>query len=337
MNRDQSNDKALLKLLLLGTGESGKSTLFKQMINLYGVGFDDEARVPYASIIFTNIIISMKTLIRQAEKFGFKIADSVTPSANYIMNEVKSDGDVDAEVARHITVLWSDEAIKKTYAARSKFQLTDSCRYFFAKVDEVAADNYIPSMDDVLQCRARTTGIVETEFTLDENVFKMVDVGGQRNERKKWIHCFEFVTAVIFVAAINEYDQVLYEDGKTNRIVEALDLFEEICNSRWFAETSIMLFLNKRDLFQEKLPIVPMGDYLNQEHTGLPDFEGGDDYTLAVEYMVNLFHSRNHFAKKKAVYAHITCATDRDNVDFTFNVTKDIIIKARLQECGLLE
>ena len=79
------------------------------------------------------------------------------------------------------------------------------------------------------------------------------DVGGQRNERKKWIHCFENVTAVIFVAALSEYDQVLYEDETTNRMTEALNLFDEICNSRWFRETSMILFLNKRDLFQAKV------------------------------------------------------------------------------------
>ena len=81
----------------------------------------------------------------------------------------------------------------------------------------------------------------------------MVDVGGQRNERKKWIHCFEGVTAVIFVAAISEYDQVLYEDGQTNRMVEALKLFEETCGLKWFVDTSFILFLNKRDLFDEKI------------------------------------------------------------------------------------
>lgn len=40
----------------------------------------------------------------------------------------------------------------------------------------------------------------------------MFDVGGQRSERKKWMHCFENVTAVVFLAAISEYDQVLVED-----------------------------------------------------------------------------------------------------------------------------
>ena len=95
----------------------------------------------------------------------------------------------------------------------------------------------------------RTSGIVEEKYVIDGVQFTMFDVGGQRNERKKWIHAFDNVTAVIFVAAISEYDQVLYEDENTNRMVEALNLFEEICNSRWFHDTSMILFLNKRDLF----------------------------------------------------------------------------------------
>lgn len=39
----------------------------------------------------------------------------------------------------------------------------------------------------------------------------MVDVGGQRSERRKWIHCFENVTSIIFLVALSEYDQVLVE------------------------------------------------------------------------------------------------------------------------------
>lgn len=60
----------------------------------------------------------------------------------------------------------------------------------------------------------------------------VLDVGGQRNERKKWIHQFDDVTAIIFVVAISEYDQTLFEDEEENRIVEALSVFQDICNSR---------------------------------------------------------------------------------------------------------
>lgn len=46
-------------------------------------------------------------------------------------------------------------------------------------------------------------------------MYRLFDVGGQRSERKKWIHCFEDVTAIIFCVAMSEYDQVLHEDETT--------------------------------------------------------------------------------------------------------------------------
>lgn len=86
----------------------------------------------------------------------------------------------------------------------------------------------------------------------------MFDVGGQRSERKKWIHCFEGVTAIIFCVALSGYDLVLAEDEEMNRMIESMKLFDSICNSKWFVETSIILFLNKKDLFEEKINRSPL-------------------------------------------------------------------------------
>jgi GTPase SAR1 family protein len=124
---------------------------------------------------------------------------------------------------------------------------------YIEAVDRLAESGYVPTVDDVLRSRAKTTGIIETEFVVDGVMFKMVDVGGQRSERKKWMHCFTDVTAVIFCVALSEYDLKLYEDNETNRMHESLKLFKEITNSKWFAETSTILFLNKSDLFREKI------------------------------------------------------------------------------------
>jgi len=108
------------------------------------------------------------------------------------------------------------------------------------------------------RCRVQTTGIHEHEFSIDNNIFRIVDVGGQRSERKKWIRCFEGVTCVVFVAAISTYDQVLFEDSETNRLHEALNLFEEVSNAEWFTKTSMILFLNKSDLYAKKIKKVPI-------------------------------------------------------------------------------
>ncbi len=143
---------------------------------------------------------------------------------------------------------------------------------FFAEANRIAASIYLPSMEDVLRARAKTTGITETRFPVGQLSIHMIDVGGQRSERRKWIHCFECLTSIIFVTSLSEYDQVLLEeknqvckyiqitvsptDGSQNRMAESLVLFESVINSRWFLRTSIILFLNKIDVFKNKLPKV---------------------------------------------------------------------------------
>jgi guanine nucleotide-binding protein G(i) subunit alpha len=141
---------------------------------------------------------------------------------------------------------------------------TDS---YFDSIDRIAAHDYLPNDQDVLRSRVKTTGITETTFIIGDLTYRMFDVGGQRSERKKWIHCFENVTTILFLVAISEYDQLLFEDETVNRMQEALTLFDSICNSRWFIKTSIILFLNKIDRFKEKLPVSPMQNYF-------PDYDG---------------------------------------------------------------
>jgi len=225
--------------------------------------------------------------------------------------------------------VWADPGIKNTYAARSRFQLPDECKWFFDRIEELGGGSYVPSYQDILRVRQKTTGIVETQFAIKNNVFRISDVGGQRNERKKWFHCFEgVITAAIFVAAINEYDQVLYEDGATNRLHETLELFGEICNSRWLQKSAMILFLNKSDLFKEKMKSVDMKCCFG-------DYDGGDDYEEAIAFLKQEFKMRNTNSRKP-LYIHVTCATDTENVQFTFNAVKDVIVRSGLKECGLL-
>lgn len=76
----------------------------------------------------------------------------------------------------------------------------------------MADPNYLPTDQDILRSRVKTTGITETMFRVGELTYRLFDVGGQRSERKKWIHCFENVTALVFLVSLSEYDQMLYED-----------------------------------------------------------------------------------------------------------------------------
>lgn len=333
MRGERDSDQRLNKLLLLGAGESGKSTLFKQMVMIYASEskLSDSDKQAQIETVFGNIVANAKTLAEACEAGHGAPTSTGGIEAMEWINELKDDAVIDAAAAAKINAFWTDEGVQACYDNRANYQLNDSTAYFFDQVAEIGVEGWMPTKDDILRTRVRTTGIVEHDFTIDNNPFKMFDVGGQRNERKKWIHCFENVTACMFVAAISEFDQVLYEDEHTNRVTEALHLFDEISNSEWFKSTAMILFLNKRDLFEEKIKTKDITESACEE---LRSFTGNcRSYEETTEFIENLFVSLNRTGNQ--TYAHVTCATDSENVEHVFNDVKDVIIQKSLEDAGL--
>ncbi|KAH8556841.1 guanine nucleotide binding protein, alpha subunit [Umbelopsis sp. PMI_123] len=340
LKKDRINMKSEIKMLLLGAGESGKSTILKQMKLIHDGGYTSEERESFKEVIFSNTIQSMRVTLeamemmglpfQRSENYGYKLAVMDAPS--------QIDGShLEPQLADAVYSLWADPATKQCVARANEFQLNDSARYYFDSIERIGQHNYLPTDQDVLRSRVKTTGITETTFVIGNLTCRMFDVGGQRSERKKWIHCFENVTAIIFLIAISEYDQVLIEDETVNRMQEALTLFDSICNSRWFVKTSIILFLNKIDLFKEKLPNSPMERYF-------PDFrvrknmqtqKGPSTYEAASEYILKRFVALNQSTTKQ-VYTHFTCATDTQQIKFVMAAVNDIIVHNNLREVGLL-
>ena len=211
-----------IKLLLLGAGESGKSTIFKQMKVIYGKQYSDAERKQALPTIHCNVLQGMKVLCEQAVAFNLVGQVQATTSFEMIRNMDENEM-IDVLIGGAVKELWLDPGIQAVWERRSEFQIIDSVKYYFDKIDVIKMPDYLPDKDDILYSRVRTSGIVTESYEIDGTTFEMYDVGGQRNERKKWIHCFEGVTAVIFVAALSEYDQKLFEDVSTNRMVSYTD------------------------------------------------------------------------------------------------------------------
>jgi len=298
---------------------------------LYGNGFTEKEVLDYIPIVYSNAINSMQLVCAQSNiwesKEEFRTAPHLDSFKHHIIG-LEAETPLTPEIATTIKALWADPAIRRTFANRAFFQVADSADYFFENVDKFIRPDFRPNKMDMLKTRVRTTGILETSFTIEEIKFKIFDVGGQRNERKKWIHCFENVAAVIFVAAISEYDQVLCEDSTTNRVVEALNLFEEICNSRWFNQSAMILFLNKRDLFEEKVKRVPLNVCFN-------DYKGANEYEEAWKFIAKKFINKRA-DENKQIYTHVTCATDDKNVLVVFLSVKETILRKGLMRSGML-
>eukprot|EP00600_Ochromonadales_sp_CCMP1393_P000181 CAMPEP_0174984808 /NCGR_PEP_ID=MMETSP0004_2-20121128/17952_1 /TAXON_ID=420556 /ORGANISM="Ochromonas sp., Strain CCMP1393" /LENGTH=349 /DNA_ID=CAMNT_0016237307 /DNA_START=106 /DNA_END=1155 /DNA_ORIENTATION=+ len=322
-NQAKQEDEKI-KLLLLGAGESGKSTIFKQMKLIYGDQYSDAEKKQQIPTIYSNILQAIKVLVEHA--IAFNMVGQIEAKDEFDMLKTIDENDaITIPVGNAIKALWNDPGMKAVWDRRAEYQIIESVQYYFNKIDQIKMPDYIPDKDDIVYSRVRTSGIVTERYVIDNTTFEMYDVGGQRNERKKWIHCFEGVTAVIFVAAISEYDQKLFEDASTNRMVEALDLFEDICNNIFFLESSMILYLNKRDLFMEKIKVKNVKDFF-------PEYQGKDgDYDDAVAFFVDKFMSKNKSGADRQIYYHVTCATDTGNVRTVFNACKEIVLRQNIK------
>jgi len=320
------------KLLPLGTSQSGKSTIFSQMKIIHKGGFTDEYKLSYKRLVMNYLIQLMVFLINGAKKLSIELdsdehrqrADKILEVESSLEEEASSIEVLLPTVIEDIKALWKDGGILKAFEQRNKFDIFDQVGYFLDNPDRFVAPDFLPNDEDILKSRGKTLGVVEMHFDVDNDSFTIVDVGGARNERKKWIHCFEGVAAVIFVTSLSEYDQTLFEDGTTNRMIESLKLFEEVCNSRWFKDSHIILFLNKIDLFREKIKKNDPKDYC------FPDYDGGLDYEKALEYIELQFIKKNSI--NRVIFLQKGCATDTGNIRFVFNVIKDIIFHKTVNE-----
>ncbi|EPS45157.1 hypothetical protein H072_856 [Dactylellina haptotyla CBS 200.50] len=326
IKQDEKKMAREVKLLLLGAGESGKSTILKQMQLIYAEGFTKADKERYRVIIFTNITESMRLILEQMDLYH--IAFQKPENEQYVSLIMKqrelSRGEVlPKDYLGPLKSLWLDEGVQSAVKRGNEFALHDNLTYYFEELDRFFEPAFIPNDQDILRSRLKTTGITETEFNLGQLIYRMFDVGGQRSERKKWIHCFENVTALLFLIAISGYDQCLVEDKDANQMQEALMLFESICNSQWFIRTSIILFMNKIDLFREKISTSPVKKYF-------PDYTGdSDSYKQASEFFHDNFKRLNRNPAKD-IYVHYTNATDTDLLKITMSSVQDIILQKNL-------
>jgi hypothetical protein len=180
LQQASEQDRAVKKLLLLGAGASGKSTLFKQMNAIYGTPLSENQRKSYIPIIHQNVLSSIRALIANVPRFSpdNPISPELTASAFHHALEADSKEEqiLTVELGHHISLLWADGAIRAAYAHQDEFQLTDSAKYFFDSIDRISSAAYIPTEQDVLRSRAPTTGIVEIHFLIVLNNFALFDV-----------------------------------------------------------------------------------------------------------------------------------------------------------------
>ncbi|KAJ6247446.1 guanine nucleotide-binding protein g(o) subunit alpha [Anaeramoeba flamelloides] len=320
-------------ILILGTGDSGKSTFVKQIELIYKDGFDQTKRNLYKTSIQNNLLVHTQRLIQGANGFGLEFKDENLEIARILLKLNKTVTDNEdyepEELFDMIKTLWDDESIKDTFRRRSSLQIPDAAEHFLNDIDRIGNEDYVPSDKDILYCRIPTVGIKEVSFKVNNYPWKLVDVGGQRSERRKWIHQFEHVTVLIYVVAISEYDQKLYEDESINRMIESYELLYNTANTEIFLKTNCVILFNKMDIFEEKIksvdPICCFSEY-----------DGGFDYEKSKKFITDKFIdvATN---KSRKIFPFYTIATETSTIKKVFDNIQSKILEEHMNTLGLIE
>ncbi|CAF0764408.1 unnamed protein product [Rotaria sordida] len=357
LKHDEKIYKATYRLLLLGAGESGKSTVVKQMKILHNP-FTTQEKVDKIPDIKRNIRDSLTSILRALDMINppVRLEHPENQSrATYILTTAHQlDFEYPSEFFEHVEILWRDAGVQECFQRSIEYQLIDSAKYFLDRVNEIKKPNYMPNDQDILRCRVLTSGIYETIFTVDRVRFHMFDVGGQREERRKWIQCFNDVTAIIFVTACSGFNLVLTEDENQNQLRESLDLFKNIWNNRWLKTISVILFLNKQDLLADKIKVghrlednFPEFAHYVVSHVELDSSflkykksePNEDPEVTRAKYFIRDEFLRISTAggnNRHSCYPHFTCAVDTENIRRVFNDCRDIIQRIHLRQYELL-
>ncbi len=340
MKAAAAEERAEINLLLLGAGESGKTTFRKQMRIIHGpeeAQFTAEELQTYRNAVYKNIFEGLSFLIRSVNAYGEKKLEGNLKEVAEEIEIISVDDDdpdiYDEALAVCATTMWESVEIQSILKRANELKLNnvtvnmDSLPYFMANISRICSKGYVPTQQDILNSRSQTITVEEETFLYKNTKFRIIDVGGQRNERKKWLPLFERVTGFMFFASLVEYDQFLAEDKEENRMKESLNIFGAVCNY-YNAENPppIILFLNKKDLLETKVLSVDL-------NIVFPEYTGGLNYDNALEFIKNKYMEQNRGNRK--IYSFVTCATNTSNVKFVFKTCGDIILKENLKKSGM--
>ncbi|XP_077992984.1 guanine nucleotide-binding protein G(q) subunit alpha-like [Glandiceps talaboti] len=343
LDEEREKRQREIQLLTLGSAGSGKSTFSKQLRLLYGDGYPTSERLKFQRQVYQNIrravnllATAMKTLHIDYENGENEfLADDLGGDefTNFNLNcccgskiiECRECKPIDRDERDKIESVWRDGGIQRCFLQRHLFHLAESSKYFLDDLHRVTAPGYLPTLQDILYIRTPTIGVAESVFRIDEITYRVIDVAGQKSHRKKWIHFFDGVTAVIFFTSLNGFNELVddFEDNTTNCLRDSLSLFKEIVRNEFLKSTDFILFLNKHDLFIEKLHLFKLRDYFCQ-------YDGENDPETATDFLQEEFMSRK--PTEKTVYPHVTCATNTEIMKTVIADVMDIIVLINMRK-----
>ncbi|KAI8927423.1 guanine nucleotide binding protein, alpha subunit [Entophlyctis helioformis] len=332
------------RVLVLGSGDCGKTTFMKQLRILHGGGYEDFERMAYRKYLVSNIRDGATALIAWATGLGMDktstdLASHIQTVMDYYTRAPPNTTKLPQAVAKAIESIWSDAHIKEAVltATPSELSMQDTGDYFLSQAATFANDQYIPTNQDILNIRVPTTQITETVFNISGKPFHFYDCGGQQKYRKAWTQYFDKVQHILFLTSLASYDQMLVEDPTVNRMTDAITLFGEICNHPLLNRIPVALFMNKKDLFEKKMATSDIAKHF-------PDYENLSPEKRVFKYSARFFEKKfiaamtqgNGGDRGMFIGTYLTCCTDTNVMAAVIKTVLEALVRGSLKDVGLV-
>ncbi|KAJ6250281.1 guanine nucleotide-binding protein subunit alpha [Anaeramoeba flamelloides] len=172
MIQEDVYQEGVVQMLLLGPGESGKSTIIKQIKQIFLGGFTKREIKEYREAVYSNVVEAIQTLIRGTKKFDLQLSNKKSIRFSKQLLKLPFNIRLTEEICKKIAFVYNDPVIQKVLLRGKEIQLIESTKYFLDRVELVGSEKYIPSTKDICKTRVRSTGISETLFAFQETKFK---------------------------------------------------------------------------------------------------------------------------------------------------------------------
>jgi len=233
--------------------------------------------------------------------------------------------------------LWSDPTVKEVLKAH-RLRLEDMAGFFLDSIERVTALSYEPTDDDILKARLKTLGVSEHHFNLKAGnmvpqSWVVYDVGGARSLRAAWVPYFDDMDAIIFLAPLSCFDQVLAEDETVNRLEDSILLWKTIVSSPLLKNTSLILFLNKCDILKAKLD---SGQQFNEYVVSYGDRP--NTFEHCSQYMKKKFSmiTKQFSPEARGFYTYFTSVTDVQSTADILGSVRDMLVRQNLTRSRLV-
>eukprot|EP01126_Amoeba_proteus_P032282 TRINITY_DN3150_c0_g3_i2.p1 TRINITY_DN3150_c0_g3~~TRINITY_DN3150_c0_g3_i2.p1 ORF type:complete len:343 (+),score=59.26 TRINITY_DN3150_c0_g3_i2:60-1088(+) len=323
--RDHRNERRN-KVLILGAGETGKSTFLKQILLCHGVSEGEilkmrqKTKIAAISCVFQGLQILCRILTTESD---FKQILEVKETALFV--DILLGASTQALEQRELDAmkhLCKCEAVRPVIALKRDV-LASNFEFFMNKLESLLDENYVVTDEDMLRVRIVTTGVCHYDIMIDSVMWEFIDVGGQRTERRKWLHLFDDITSLVFLTSLDFFNKSLEEDPNENRLNEDVNLFKEMIHHPSLPSFWIF-FQNKVDVLREQIQDGSFHKWCPQAPT---DLEGAIMWHRK-KFLVNIPHEKN-------VSFHVTCALDTKNMKTIIKLVREEILRERLSVVGI--